>query len=62
MRSRDDDTKFHSMNRGPTGSPPSSITVDIVTARIVGAPPGAKTSNCPAVYVLPSTSTPPLAT
>src|SRR5690606_24105200 len=26
MRSRDEETKFHSMKRGPTGSPPSAIT------------------------------------
>src|SRR6266852_5867328 len=31
MRSREDDTKFHSMNRSPIGAPPNSIsTLDVV--------------------------------
>jgi len=28
IRSREDETKFHSMNRSPTGSPPSAISVE----------------------------------
>ena len=33
MRSLDDDTKFHSMKRSPTGSPPSAMSVERAVRR-----------------------------
>ena len=40
-RSFDEATKFHSMKRSPTGSPPSSMTVAGVSARKAIVSPGA---------------------
>ena len=48
MRSLRDDTKFHQMKRGPTGSPPSSITVETSSATIAGSASLVKTSIWPA--------------
>ena len=44
IRSFDDDTKFHSMKRGPTGAPPSAMTVDGATAVKEAAGPGENTA------------------
>ena len=52
MRSFEDETKFHSMNRSPTGSPPSAITVDGREAVKVLSSPGSNTSILPAPYRL----------
>src|SRR3546814_2878605 len=44
MRALDEETKFHSMNRCPSGSPPSAITIDRVTAFSSAGWPGAVTA------------------
>src|SRR5215217_3145605 len=49
MRSFLDDTKFHQMNRSPSGSPPSSNSVAASLATITGSTPLVKTSICPAL-------------
>src|SRR3546814_7475822 len=49
MRSLEEETKFHSMKRGPIGSPPSSMTLAGPSARISTGWPGAKTSICPSL-------------
>src|SRR5260370_27336033 len=38
LRSREDDTKFHSMNRSPIGAPPNSTTTPHVVACTTAAP------------------------
>ena len=49
MRSREDDTKFHSTKRSPTGSPPRSMTIAGSRAVKSTGSPGANTSICPVV-------------
>src|SRR2546426_1475134 len=44
MRACDDETKFQSMKRSPTGSPPSAITTAGVAARTIACAPRANTS------------------
>ena len=62
MRSLEEETKFHSMNRSPSGSPPSSITVEGSSASKAMVSTGAKIAIWPTRRVCPSTSTEPLAT
>src|SRR5689334_14822817 len=62
MRSFDEDTKFQSMNRSPTGSPPSAITVARAVAVMVLSSPLSKTSILPAPKAWPRTSISPAAT
>src|SRR6185503_2161448 len=62
IRSRDEETKFHSMKRSPTGSPPSAMIVDGRTARTELSSPSSNTSILPAPKRLPRTSISPAAT
>jgi hypothetical protein len=62
MRSLDDDTKFHSMKRSPTGSPPSSMTMAGTTAVKTTGGPGLNTGICPWLKTCPSTSIEPATT
>src|SRR6187431_91142 len=48
MRSLEDETKFHSMKRSPTGSPPSAMSVERAVAVTVESSPWSKTSILPA--------------
>src|SRR5436190_17225208 len=59
IRSLRDETKFHQINRSPSGSPPSIISVVFSLACIAGSTPWLKTSICPAWYVYPEISTDP---
>ncbi len=47
IRSFDDDTKFHSIYRSPTGSPPRIINIAFVLARTTALLAGTKTSISP---------------
>src|SRR5687768_9440049 len=62
MRSRDEDTKFHSMKRGPIGSPPRAMTIERVSAVKLTFAPADSTSMLPSSYLVPSTSIAPEAT
>src|SRR6201998_522363 len=57
MRSWDDDTKFHSMKRSPTGAPPSAITTLGVVASSTAGAPRPKTAICVAETARPPAST-----
>jgi len=46
MRSREDDTKFHSMNRSPIGAPPNSISTLDVVAWTTASASALKTTIC----------------
>jgi hypothetical protein len=56
-----EDTKFHQINLSPSGSPPNNISVLASLASMMGSAPVLNTSICPTPYVLPETSTLPLA-
>jgi hypothetical protein len=58
MRAFEDATKFHSMKRSPTGSPPSSISVARDRASTTAAP-APNTTSWPALSARPSASTSP---
>src|SRR6185295_4491819 len=62
MRSRDEDTKFHSMKRSPTGSPPSAMRVEGCSARTEVSSDASNTSILPAPRRWPCASTSPSAT
>src|SRR5690606_6503153 len=42
-----EETKFHQINRSPTGSPPSIMSVVLSVARMIGSVPYVKASLCP---------------
>ena len=62
IRSREEETKFHSTKRSPTGSPPISMMVEAWSARTATVPPRASTTIWPAPNRRPSISTSPMAT
>ena len=61
-RAFEEETKFQNMNRSPTGSPPSTMTVAGSVAATVTRPPGFSTAICPARSAVPPIATAPAAT
>jgi hypothetical protein len=52
MRSREDDTKFHSMNRSPIRAPPNSISTLDVVAWATASASALKTTICVGAIVI----------